>query len=110
LLVTTRLPVTLLAEAGAKLTVRGNDLPAATVTVPDNPVKEKPAPLMAAWEMVTLPVPLFVSVTVCDALLPTKALPKLRPLVLAERRYVCEGTGDVPVPVTATEDVEVWPS
>ena len=56
------------------------------MTVPEQPLNEKPVPVMAACEMVTLPVPLFVSDIVCEAVLPTRALPKLRLLVLAERR------------------------
>ncbi len=60
--------------------------------------------------MVTLPAPLFVTVTVCVALLPTRASPKLRLLVLAESRYVCVGAGATPVPVTVMVCVAVSPS
>lgn len=109
LLTMLRLPVALPTEVGAKFTERGILWPAATVTVPEHPLKEKPVPVMAAWDMVTLPVPLFVSVSVCDMVLPTMALPKLTLLVLAERRYVCVGAGARPVPVTATDSVEVSP-
>ncbi len=80
------LPVTAPTDGGANLTVRIKVWPAVRVTVPEHPLKEKPAPVIAACEMVTLPVPLFVSVIVWDAVLPTKALPKVRLLVLAERR------------------------
>lgn len=110
-LTTLRLPAALPAVAGAKPTVSVKLCPAARVTAPVKPLTLNPAPLTAACEMVTLPVPLFVSVIVCVALLPTSALPKLRLLVLAESRYVCAGgAGDTPVPVTAVECVEVHPS
>src|SRR5208283_1459856 len=111
LLTTLRLPVALPALAGAKPTVSVKLCPAARSPAPEQPLTVNPAPLMAACEMVTLPVPLFVTVIVCEALLPTRALPKLRLLVLAESRYVCAGgAGDTPVPVTATECVELTPS
>src|SRR5208337_3089233 len=74
------------------------------------PLTVNPAPLMAACAMVTLPVPLFVTVIVCVALLPTRALPKLRLLVLTESRYVCVGAGATPVPVTVMVCVAVSPS
>ena len=108
LLTTLILPAALPAVAGAKPTVRVKLCPAARVTAPVKPLTLNPAPLIAACEMVTLPVPLFVNVIVCAALLPTKVLPKPRLLVLAESRYVCAGeAGDTPVPVTATECVEL---
>jgi hypothetical protein len=108
LLTTLMFPAALPAVAGAKLTVRVKLCPAARVTAPEHPLTLNPAPLIAACEMVTLPVPLFVSVIVCEALLPTRALPKLRLLALADSRYVCAGgAGDTPVPVTATECVEL---
>src|SRR5208337_1259976 len=47
LLTMLRLPAALPAEAGAKFTVRGMVWPAATVTVPEQPLNEKPVPLMA---------------------------------------------------------------
>ena len=104
-----RVPVAFPVEAGAKPTVSERLWPAESVTEPEQPLAEKPVPLMAAGEMVTLPVPLFVSVMVCETALPTRALPKLRLLVLAERRYVCEGAAACPVPVTTMESVEVSP-
>jgi hypothetical protein len=36
----------------------------------------KPAPLTAAWEMVKLPVPALLKVTVCVLLTPTSTFPK----------------------------------
>ena len=52
--------------------------------------------------MVTLPVPVLVSVMACDAALPTRVLPKFRLLALGESKYDCvgSGAGDVPVPET----------
>jgi hypothetical protein len=59
--------------------------------------------------MVTLPVPVFVSVKACDTELPTRALPKFRLLTLEESKYDCVGVGDVPVPETETWAVTVPP-
>ncbi len=61
-----------------------------------------PAPVAATWEILTLPVPVFVNVMACDAELPTRVLPKLRLLTLEESKYDCAGAGagDVPVPET----------
>ncbi len=40
------------------------------------PVIVKPVPLTAAWEMVKLPVPVLLKMTVCVLLTPTSTLPK----------------------------------
>jgi len=52
----------------------------------EKPVTVNPVPVAATWEMLTLPVPVFVIVTACDAELPTRVLPKLRLLALEESK------------------------
>ena len=64
LLVTVTLPERLPVVDGAKLTVSVTLWPAARVTAPEKPLTVNPAPVMAACEMVTPPVPLFVSAIV----------------------------------------------
>ena len=71
-----------------------------------------PAPVAATCEILTLPVPVFVSVKACDAELPTSRLPKLKLLVLVESKKVCAGVEFVvPVPETPTEicPPPLWP-
>ncbi len=87
LLTTLRLPVALSAEAGAKLTVSVRLWPAARVMAPGKPLTVNPAPVMAACEMLTPAVPVFVSAIVFEAELPTRVLPKLRLPALAESKY-----------------------
>jgi len=99
-LTTLMLPATAPTVAGAKLAVSGRLCPAASVTPPEKPATLNPAPVAATCEMVTLPVPVFVSVNACDTELPTSALPKFRLLTLEESKYDCVGVGDVPVPET----------
>jgi hypothetical protein len=54
---------------------------------------EKPVPEMVAWEMLTGAVPVFVTVRVLVAVLPTGILPKLRLLELGESAPVFEVPG-----------------
>lgn len=63
LLTTLRLPVVLPAALGAKLTVRTKLWPAARVMAPVKPLTLNPAPMIAACETFTLPVPVLVSET-----------------------------------------------
>jgi hypothetical protein len=63
LLITLRLPVVLSAVAGVKLTVSAKLWPAARVMAPEKPLTANPAPVMAACETLTLPVPVFVTET-----------------------------------------------
>ena len=60
LLVMETLPVKLLAEAGAKLTVKEVFCPALRVVGKDKPVMLNPVPEALAAEIVTLAVPEFV--------------------------------------------------
>lgn len=103
LLITVRLPVTLPTAVGAKLTVRGRLFPAARETDPAKPLTANPVPEMVADVTVTAPVPAFVSVTVCEAELPTSVFAKPRLLALLESKYVEAGVADFPVPLTGTE-------
>ena len=61
LLAKLRLPVTLPAVAGAKLTLSERLWPAARVAAPVKPLTVNPAPVMAICERLTLAVPVFVS-------------------------------------------------
>ena len=70
-------PVTLPAEAGAKLTLKVLLLPAAIVRGVDRPVMPNPLPETLAEETVRLAVPAFVSEIVWEEVFPTSTLPKL---------------------------------
>jgi len=109
-LTTVRLPVTLPTAVGAKLTLSDRLLPAARETDPDKPLTANSLPEIAADETVTAPVPVFVTVTDCEAELPTSVFAKLRLLVLLESKYVGAGAADFPVPLTGTEIVTSSPS
>ena len=69
------LPATLPGDAGAKFTASERLCPAARLRVPVNPLTLNPVPAAETWETVTLPVPALVSVTACDAELPTRRFP-----------------------------------
>lgn len=77
LLVIETLPVKLLAEAGAKLTVKEVFCPALRVAGTDKPLIRKALPETVACEMVALAVPEFVRTMVTDPVLPTTRPPKL---------------------------------
>ena len=66
----------------------------------DRPLMEKGLPDGVAADRVTLTVPLFVSVTDCDALCPTVTLPKFT------NEGVSVNPGCAPVPITSTLSVE----
>jgi len=85
LLVMDTLPLALAADVGANAAVRVVVWPALSVSGTANPVRLKPVPVAAAAEIVTLAVPEFVSVIICDPLLPTSTFPKLKLAGLAER-------------------------
>ncbi len=63
----------------------------------------KPAPETLIWEMLTLELPVSVSVTVCAALLPKFTLPKLRLVGFAVSRKVAV----TPVPLRAIASGEL---
>lgn len=103
MLTTLMLPVTEPVAAGEKLAVSGKLWPAASVTPEEKPVTLNPVPEAATCESVTLPVPEFVTVIVCDAELPTSVLPKLKLVAFVESKNVCVGAAAMPVPVTPIE-------
>ena len=103
LLTTLMLPVTDPVAAGEKLTVSGKLWPAASVTPVEKPVTLNPVPEAVTCETVTLPVPEFATVIVCEAELPTRVLPKFRLVAFVESKYVCVGAAAMPVPVTPIE-------
>ena len=72
------LPFALPVVAGAKVTLKLALLPAASVRGALMPLMLNPLPLIATCEMVTLAVPVLVTVSGSDALLPVVTLPKLR--------------------------------
>ena len=87
LLTTLRLATALPAGVGAKLTVTVRLCPAGRVTAPGKPLTTNHVPTMATCEMFTLPVPVFVSAIACEALLPTRTLPKFMLLALGRSKY-----------------------
>jgi hypothetical protein len=91
------LPLALPAVVGANFAVTEVFCPALIVTGTVNPLMLKPVPEALAAEIVTLAVPVFVSVTGTDPLLPSIRLPKLMLAGFAESAPC------VPVPVKATE-------
>src|SRR5260370_26613848 len=104
-LTTLMLRATAPVVVGAKLAVSGKLWPAESVSPAEKPVTLNPAPAAATCEMLTLPVPVFVSVKACDAEFPTNMLPKLKLLALVESKYdcVCVGVAGVPVPEAPIE-------
>ena len=87
LLTTLRLATALPAVVGAKLTVTVRLCPAGRVTAPGKPLTRNPAPTMATCETLTLPVPVFVSVIACGAVLPIRTLPKFMLFALGRSKY-----------------------
>ena len=85
-LITLMLPDTAPVASGEKFAVNGRLWPAERVTAPGNPVTLNPVPAAATCEILTLPVPVFVSENAFDAGLPTRVLPKVRPLTLGESK------------------------
>ena len=71
------LPARLPVEAGANVTLKDVDWPAARLSGSAMEEVEKPAPLALICEMDTLEFPVFEIVTLCEVLLPVARLPKL---------------------------------
>jgi hypothetical protein len=69
-------PLEATPEVGANFTVNWLLFPAFKVRGRENPVNVKPVPATLAWEIVTLVVPVFASVTLCEVLAPTATFPK----------------------------------
>jgi hypothetical protein len=85
-------PVTLPAALGPNTALNVVDWPAAMFTGAVIPEVLKPAPATVTEEIVTVALPLFVSVTVCELLVPVVTLPN------AALLGVAASCGCVPVP------------
>lgn len=85
-LTTLMLPEIAPVAAGAKFAESERLWPAVRVTAPGNPVTLKPPPVATTWEILTLPVPVFISAKVRDVEVPTRVLPNVRPLTLGESK------------------------
>ena len=70
-------PVTLPEELGANIALNMVVLPGAIVTGTTRPLMLKPVPDTLACEIMVFALPPFVSVIVCELLLPVTTLPKL---------------------------------
>jgi hypothetical protein len=77
-------PVTFPAELGVNTTLNVAFLPAAMLIGSVRPDVPKPAPVTLALEIVTLPVPPFCNVTVCEPLAPVVTAGKLALVGIAE--------------------------
>jgi hypothetical protein len=77
LLVIEAVPLALPAVVGENVALKEVLCPGLRVSGAVMPLMVNPVPDALAAEMVTLAVPEFVNVTVCDPLLPTSTLPKL---------------------------------
>jgi hypothetical protein len=77
-------PVTFPAELGVNITLNVAFLPAAMLIGSARPDVPKPAPVTLALEMVTLPVPPFCNVIVCEPLAPVVTAGKLALIGIAE--------------------------
>ena len=83
LLITFALPVTLPELVGVKTTLKVVVCPVARSNGGVKPLELKPAPETLIWEMVTLELPVLLSVTVCVPLLPRFRFPKSKLVELA---------------------------
>ncbi len=88
-------PATLPAALGAKTALNVAALPDAMVTGAVIPVTLNPAPAAVTEEIVTVALPLFVRLTLCELLVPVVTLPK------AAVVGVAASCGCVPVPLQA---------
>jgi hypothetical protein len=98
LLVTVTPPLKLPLAVGANATLKEVDWPALSV-MGDSPLTVNPVPVTLSFDSDTLPVPVFVRVTVFVVLVPAATLPKLNEVGEAESWRVCAA---VPVPERAT--------
>jgi len=78
LLVIEMLPLPAPADAGEKVALKLALCAALRIKGVDNPLMLKPVPETPPCEIVTMLVPEFVSVIICDPPLPTRTLPKLK--------------------------------
>lgn len=94
LLATVTVPDTVAADAGANATLRVAVCPAPIICPAAAPDVLNPVPVALIVPIVTVELPLFVSVTLCELLLPTATLGNVRLDALAPSRN--EGTTLVP--------------
>src|SRR5258708_24982362 len=92
LLMAAALPVTLPVAAGAKVTFKVAVCAGVRIVPVDTPLALKPAPEMLTFEIATLELPEFVSVTVRRLLLPVFTFPKLKLVGLALSKKVAAFT------------------
>ena len=85
LLVTVMLPVALPPDAGSNVALSAALCPLDRIHPDDTPLAPNPAPATVTFEIVTLELPAFVSVTLCVLLLDTLTLPKARLAALLSR-------------------------
>jgi hypothetical protein len=85
LLITLRLPDAAPTVWGANWICTVTAWPMATIPDEFPDITVNPGPETVAWEISTLAVPVFVTVTLCVALLPTATFPKLRLLKLGDK-------------------------
>ena len=116
LLVMETLPETLPAAVGANAIEKEVDWPAARVTGSERPLTVKPLPVTLSCDRETLPLPVFVRVTLCVALVvPVLTLPKLSEVGEAESCNTCatpvpdkdtarDGVGELLTKVSVPED------
>jgi hypothetical protein len=103
-----RLPLVLPPACGAvKVAVRLAPWPGASVNGMLSPLLLNPVPDTVAWEIVRFELPLLLSATDCDTLLPTGTLPKFKvegltvscPAAVAANRRTFNRTNTQPAPV-----------
>lgn len=82
-------PEALPAVVGANCAVNVAPCPAGITSGAVRPMMLKPAPVVVTPEMVVLAFPEFVSVTVCEPVLPTATLPKAAMAGLALKVELC---------------------
>jgi len=102
LLSTVTLPARLPAEAGANVTLKEVDWPAARLSGSVIPPVLNPVPVALTCEMETLEFPVLEIVTLCVALVPVVRLPKLSDAGAAESWRMVE----MPVPLSGTTSGE----
>lgn len=103
LLPTEMLPVTLPVAVGANETVRVADWFGVRMVLALKPLALNPAPKVVTPEIVTFEFPVFVTVTLCELLLPIFTFPK--PRVVGLIPSVNVAATPVPLRVTAVGDV-----
>jgi hypothetical protein len=98
--VTVTLPLTLPAETGANVTLKVALCPEESVAGVEIPLTEKPDPLLATFEIVSVDPPVFVTVSDNTCFVPSGTDPKLK---LAG--FAPSAPGATPVPDNGTDNV-----